>query len=171
MAISLGPIASNPNLVSVTFTPTGRPLQPARRRQLDQPPCAAMPPDSPPAPAEHASYRLLGAARSPATLHANTATYRNVLPHTDLRLSTIASGLDEALILRSPNAPNSWTFPLTLTGLTPRLAKDGGIDLLNSSGAIGRPDPARLHVRLQLPEAIRQPRHLDRRHLPAYHRR
>ncbi len=64
-----------------------------------------------------------------------------MLPHTDLRLSTIASGLDEALVLRSPNAPNSWTFPLTLTGLTPKLAKNGGIDLLNSSGAIAAQIP------------------------------
>ena len=128
MALSLGSIASNRNLVSVTFTPT-----------------------------EKAAYSLLGAANSPATLRGDAAgsppaargnaagppsaasgsiaTYRNVLPHTDLRLSTIASGLDEALVLRSPNAPSTWTFPLTLTGLTPRLAKDGGIDLLNSSGA------------------------------------
>jgi RHS repeat-associated protein len=150
LGISLAPVASSSNLVSVSFTPS-----------------------------ERASYSLLGAAQSPASLsgggsgspapgsgggsgspapgsgspapgsgspgsasgsggsavHANSAIYRNVFPHTDLRLSAIASGLDEALILHSPNAPSTWTFPLTLTGLTPRIAKNGGIDLINSAGA------------------------------------
>ena len=96
---------------------------------------------------------------------------RSVFPHTDLRLSAVASGLDEALILHSPNAQNSWTFPLNLTGLTPRLAKNGGIDLINSTGATVAEIPPAYMYDSSLPEAIGQSRHLDCRHLSSYHRR
>ena len=107
MAISLGSKASDPDLVSVGF-----------------------------APSEQVSYRLTGAAPVTAADTTSSATYRSVLPYTDLRLSTVYSGLTESLILRSPRAPNSWVFPLSLTGLTARLSKSGGIALINTAGKV-----------------------------------
>ncbi len=104
--ISLAQKASSPSLVSVGFTPS-----------------------------EQASYGLAGARPVTAVSTATTATYSSVLPHTDLRLSTVFSGLTESLILRSPAAPSSWTFPLTLHGLTPRV-DHGAVDLIDASGKV-----------------------------------
>jgi large repetitive protein len=106
LSISLAKKASDPSLVSVGFTPS-----------------------------EQISYGLAGARPVTAVSTADTAIYASVLPHTDLRLATVFSGLTESLILHSPAAPSSWTFPLTLHGLTPKL-DHGAIDLIDAAGKI-----------------------------------
>jgi len=107
MSLSLARKASDPSLVSLGFSPS-----------------------------EQVTYRLLGAAPVVAANTANTATYSAVLPYTDLRLSTVFSGLAESLILRSPAASSSWTFPLAIRGLTPELARNGAIDLVAATGKV-----------------------------------
>ena len=87
-------------------------------------------------PSEQVAYGLAGARSVSAVASANTATYRSVLPHTDLELATVFSGLTESLILRSPAAPSSWTFPLTLHGLTAKLDRHGAVDLIGATGKI-----------------------------------
>lgn len=81
------------------------------------------------------TYGLAGAAAVPPAVSGSEATYPNVLPATDLVLRPTAIGTKESLVLRSASAPNSWTFPLALTGLTPVPAKNGSIDLVNASGS------------------------------------
>jgi hypothetical protein len=44
------------------------------------------------------------------------------------------AGIKETLVLRSPDAPSSWTFPLVLSGLTPRLTGTGTVELLDTAG-------------------------------------
>jgi RHS repeat-associated protein len=81
------------------------------------------------------TYGLAGAAAVRPTVSGSTATYPNALPGTDLVLQPTAIGSAESLVLHSATAPDSWTFPLALTGLTPAVAKDGSIDLVNASGS------------------------------------
>jgi RHS repeat-associated protein len=80
------------------------------------------------------SYSLVGAAASAAVVSGDTAEYRNVLPGTDLRLASTASGVKESLVLRSADVATSWLFPLDLQGLTPRLEPDGSVSLRDASG-------------------------------------
>jgi RHS repeat-associated protein len=81
------------------------------------------------------AYTLSGAQTADPTVDGATATYADILPSTDLTLTPFDEGLNEELVLSSPDAPSSWTFPLQLTGLTPRMADDGSVDLLDSTGA------------------------------------
>jgi RHS repeat-associated protein len=81
------------------------------------------------------SYSLQGAAAVPAAVSGSTVTYSGVLPHTDLTLTTVPTGLKEALVLHSADAPTSWVFPLTVQGLTPRLA-DGAVEFVDTAGAV-----------------------------------
>ncbi|MFY1651162.1 LamG-like jellyroll fold domain-containing protein [Solwaraspora sp. WMMB762] len=80
------------------------------------------------------AYELDGAADVVAETDGNTATYRDILPDTDLELITFDAGLKETLVLHSPQAPSTWTFPLDLTGLTPRLTAEGWVELVDADG-------------------------------------
>lgn len=85
-------------------------------------------------PGESLSYGLSGAAAARPSVSGSTITYANVSRATDVVLSPTAAGLKESLILHSAAAGGSWTFPLTLTGLTARQATDGSIGLFDKSG-------------------------------------
>ena len=80
------------------------------------------------------SYRLLGARNVPAKVSGAVTTYASVLPETDLALEPIATGLKESIVLHSAAAAHSWTFPLTLHGLSPVPVRSGAIDLVNAAG-------------------------------------
>ncbi|MFE2374174.1 LamG-like jellyroll fold domain-containing protein [Streptomyces sp. NPDC059398] len=80
------------------------------------------------------SYGLTGAAPVAGKADGSRVTYKDVLPHTDLEVAPIATGLKESVVLHSAQAGNHWTFPLKLKGLTPKQADDGSIDLRNSAG-------------------------------------
>jgi large repetitive protein len=81
------------------------------------------------------SYDLQNASVSAPTIDGGKATYADVLPHTDMELEAYADGLNEFLVLDSPDAPSQWLFPLQLQGLTPRLTDDGSVEFLNSAGS------------------------------------
>ncbi|MFE4643534.1 DNRLRE domain-containing protein, partial [Streptomyces sp. NPDC056730] len=66
-------------------------------------------------------------------------SYREVLPETDLWLDSRAGGVKETLVLRSTDAPTSFDFPLTLTGLTAKpgtaqLGGEGSVILVDDRG-------------------------------------
>ncbi|MBY8876850.1 LamG-like jellyroll fold domain-containing protein [Actinacidiphila acidipaludis] len=83
-------------------------------------------------------YALGGAAPVAGTLAADGAavTYPGVLPGTDLVAAASPTGVKEAVVLHSAQAGNTWTFPLSLKGLTPSLARDGSIELRDAAGRI-----------------------------------
>ncbi|WP_430498449.1 LamG-like jellyroll fold domain-containing protein [Micromonospora trifolii] len=83
---------------------------------------------------ESVGYRLEGGTVNAPEVTGPTARYRDVLPHTDLELTTFDAGIKETLVLRSPEAASTWVFPLRLTGLTPRLTTAGSVELLNADG-------------------------------------
>jgi len=83
---------------------------------------------------ERVAYHLDGAAAATARVSGDTATYPDILPHTDLELVAFDAGIKETLILRSPEASSSWVFPLRLDGLTPRVTAQGWVELLDADG-------------------------------------
>jgi len=80
------------------------------------------------------AYGLKGAQSVKGTADGSRVTYENVLTDTDLQVAPTATGVKEAIVLRSADAANSWTFPLDLKGLTPVQTKSGSIDLRNAAG-------------------------------------
>ncbi|WP_329576548.1 LamG domain-containing protein [Kitasatospora sp. NBC_01250] len=80
------------------------------------------------------SYGLQGAAPVAGTADGSDVSYPEILPGTDLTLTTTPTGLKESIVLRSAQAGNSWTFPLTLDGLTPHQQADGSIALTDAGG-------------------------------------
>lgn len=80
------------------------------------------------------AYALKGAAPVEGTADGSTVTYDRVLPGTDLKVRPTATGMKESVVLTDAGAGATWTFPLTLKGLTPSQEADGWIDLRDSSG-------------------------------------
>ncbi|MFI5676910.1 LamG-like jellyroll fold domain-containing protein [Streptomyces cellulosae] len=80
------------------------------------------------------AYALQDAAPVQGTADGSTVTYADVLDDTDLALAPTATGVKESVVLHSADAGNTWTFPLTLTGLTPVQRDNGWIDLQDSAG-------------------------------------
>ncbi|GAA2707818.1 LamG-like jellyroll fold domain-containing protein [Micromonospora olivasterospora] len=83
---------------------------------------------------ESVGYQLQGATVSAPVVDGPTARYHDILPQTDLELTTFDAGIKETLILRSPQAASTWVFPLRLDGLTPRLTTRGSVELLDADG-------------------------------------
>ncbi|WP_226962683.1 MULTISPECIES: LamG-like jellyroll fold domain-containing protein [unclassified Streptomyces] len=83
------------------------------------------------------AYSLRGTAKAePVVDEQKIVTYPSVLPDTDLRLVPLAEGFKELLVLHSPDAPNSWLFPLELKGLTPRVTDAGDVEFTDGEGKV-----------------------------------
>ena len=85
---------------------------------------------------ESISWNLQGAADVSPSVSGSVATYADVLPDTDLQLISQPTGVKEQIVLDSASAASSWTFPLSLTGVTLGQASDGQYQLLDSSGNV-----------------------------------
>src|SRR5205085_2991656 len=60
-------------------------------------------------------------------------------------------GVRDTLVLKSANAPTSFTFPLSLQGLTARINEAGGIDYLDAYGKLVASSPHG-HMKDSLPD-------------------
>ena len=87
-------------------------------------------------------YGLAGASGVPAVASGPWLRYANIRPHADLRLAGTANGATDEIVLTSPAAPTSYTFPLRLAGLTPSAGADGGIVLRDNAGSLRATIPA-----------------------------
>ena len=83
---------------------------------------------------ESFGWSLSGAAQVVPVVSGDTATYSDILPDTTLMLENQAWGVRELFQLSSPAAGNSWTFPLSMTGVTLAQASDGTWQLVDGSG-------------------------------------
>ncbi|HSY14567.1 MAG TPA: LamG-like jellyroll fold domain-containing protein, partial [Jatrophihabitantaceae bacterium] len=76
-----------------------------------------------------------------AAVNGGTASYANFAKDADLQVAAQPGGLKETIVLKSVNAPRSYTFPLYLKGLTARL--DGSnISLFDAAGKTRADIPA-----------------------------
>ncbi|WKX09807.1 LamG-like jellyroll fold domain-containing protein [Streptomyces sp. NL15-2K] len=83
------------------------------------------------------AYSLRGARKAVAAEdEGGVVVYADVLPETDVQLVPIAEGFKENLVLHSRDAANSWVFSLDAKGLTPRVAKDGGVEFTDADGKV-----------------------------------
>ncbi|MFD7446442.1 LamG-like jellyroll fold domain-containing protein [Streptomyces sp. NPDC059909] len=83
------------------------------------------------------AYALRGAAKAEPSVAADgTVTYAGVLPDTDVELVPLAQGFKENFVLHSRDAANSWTFPLDVKGLTPRIADGGEVEFTDADGKV-----------------------------------
>lgn len=87
-------------------------------------------------PGVELAYSLRGATLNRPKLAGNVVTYRDALPNVDVELQSQASGMKETLWLRSAQAPVEYLFPLRLTGLTARIAANGGVEFVDAAGAV-----------------------------------
>ncbi|WP_203935351.1 polymorphic toxin-type HINT domain-containing protein [Planosporangium mesophilum] len=78
-------------------------------------------------------FGLDGAASAGGRADGDTVTYPNVLDQVDLRLQAGPGQVKETLVLRSPQAPHSYRFPLHLSGLSAKVA-GGQVVLTDASG-------------------------------------
>ncbi|WP_344121994.1 DNRLRE domain-containing protein [Streptomyces blastmyceticus] len=82
------------------------------------------------------AFGLQGAQRSAGRADEKnpfSVTYPDVLKDSDLELISKPGGLKEVMVLRSANAPRSWTFPLRTKGLTASV-DNGDVVLKDSDG-------------------------------------
>ena len=76
--------------------------------------------------AQHSvGFSLEGAAKVPATADKSSVTYAKTHKDTDVRLTSVRTGVKEELVLHSSAAPDLFVFPLELKGLSASL-NDGG---------------------------------------------
>jgi RHS repeat-associated protein len=79
-------------------------------------------------------FGIAGAAHAAGAASGDTVTYSAVLPDSDVRYVAGSGVVTEQVILRSRNAPATWEFPLSLTGLRATAAPDGAIEFVNAAG-------------------------------------
>jgi hypothetical protein len=83
-------------------------------------------------------FGVTGAEGTVGQVQGATVTYPGVRPGADLVLESLNGGsVKEKIVLRSPDAPAQWTFPLRTEGVTPRQAADGSVELTDdATGAV-----------------------------------
>ncbi|MCP2327020.1 RHS repeat-associated protein [Hamadaea flava] len=82
-------------------------------------------------------FSVSGASSSQATPSGSAAMFSDVRTASDLKLEVTNGGLKESIILKSASAPTTWTFPLTVRGLTPTLVSESGrVEFRDAKGEI-----------------------------------
>lgn len=82
-----------------------------------------------------AAFGIAEAAPSTASIDDAVATYADVRESADLQVGSTPNGLKDIITLKSVDAPTTWTFPLTLEGLTAKVV-DGQVQLTDSDGEL-----------------------------------
>ncbi len=90
-------------------------------------------------------FSLEGAAKVTAKGDKSSVTYFRTHKDTDVRLTSVRTGVKEELVLHSRAAPDRFVFPLQLKGLTAAINESGDIVYRDATGA----ERARTPVRLQ----------------------
>jgi RHS repeat-associated protein len=85
---------------------------------------------------ESLAWSLQGAAAVTPSVTGATAQYDGILPETNLSLTSEDWGVKEAWTLSSASAPNSWSFPLALSGVSLRDDPAYGWELVDASGSV-----------------------------------
>ncbi|HYI80329.1 MAG TPA: hypothetical protein VEW67_05680 [Thermoleophilaceae bacterium] len=106
----------------------------ANRYQLDLPSDAGKAPVRLAAGADWVDFRLRNVAGAP-DVDGSAATYSDVREGLSLAYTATADGVKEEIWLDSPAAARDLVFDMRLSpGLTPRMRRDGGLDLIDGEG-------------------------------------
>ena len=91
---------------------------------------------------ESFSWGLAGTASVTATQSDGTLTYPGILPDTTLKQASESWGTQQTLVLSSAAAADSWTFPITMAGLSIAQSSSGTWELKSSAGTVVATLPA-----------------------------
>jgi RHS repeat-associated protein len=82
---------------------------------------------------EWVSYRLLGSETEPVVVEGDTASYETANPGITYELTSMATGVKEAIEIAGPDRQSTFNFELDASaGLTPSLTSDGSLELRNA---------------------------------------
>ncbi|WP_443072995.1 hypothetical protein [Streptomyces sp. NBC_01451] len=86
---------------------------------------------------EHGSvgFAVSGAAHSAGQVDGSTITYPDVRTSSDIEFLAGNASVKETLILKGPEAPTEWSFPLATAGLAARLEDSGAVVFEDAEGA------------------------------------
>ncbi|MFR9794354.1 DNRLRE domain-containing protein [Streptomyces sp. MS06] len=79
-------------------------------------------------------FGLTGAGAADARVHDDAAHYEGIRRDSDVVLKAAHGAVKETIVLKSADAPHTWTFPLELGGLTPSLDAHGAVLLKDAAG-------------------------------------
>jgi RHS repeat-associated protein len=79
-------------------------------------------------------FGIAGAGHAAGAASGSTVTYAGVRPDSDVRYIAGSGLVTEQVVLRSANAPTTWVFPLSLSGLRAVQHPGGPIEFTDSSG-------------------------------------
>lgn len=82
------------------------------------------------------SAGMQDATASPAVVTGQKVTYAGAFPSVDVELFSLEDGIKETFILKGPDAPTRFVFPLGLTGLTARLTEAGVVEFVDEAGEV-----------------------------------
>ncbi|MEV6230014.1 LamG-like jellyroll fold domain-containing protein [Saccharopolyspora shandongensis] len=80
------------------------------------------------------SYGVVGAESVRGVVEGDQITYPEIRPGADLQLQAVPAGVKETLVLKSPDSPTSWDYPLSLGNLRAEL--DGGSVVLKAPDGV-----------------------------------
>ncbi|WP_405535087.1 DNRLRE domain-containing protein [Streptomyces sp. NBC_00075] len=86
---------------------------------------------------EHGSvgFAVSSAAHTAGQVDGSTITYPDVRASSDIEFLAGNASVKETLLLKGPEAPTEWSFPLATTGLTARLDDAGAVVFDDGAGA------------------------------------
>ncbi|HEX5145338.1 MAG TPA: LamG-like jellyroll fold domain-containing protein [Mycobacterium sp.] len=85
---------------------------------------------------EAVAFGIDGAAAVTPVVSGDTVSFPDVRPDSTDDLTIDADQVKENLVLSSADAPTSWLFPLTLTGLTARMNAAGEVEFVDAAGTV-----------------------------------
>lgn len=98
----------------------------------DAPDLVTMPVDG-----SHAvAFGVAGAARVPGSAQGSAVSYPGVMPSSTIGFTAGSGMVKEQIVLSSPDAPDTWIFPLDLTGLHAQAGPGGDIQFADQSGKV-----------------------------------
>jgi len=85
---------------------------------------------------EHGSvgFAVAGATRTAGQVDGSTITYPDVRASSDIEFLAGNASVKETLLLKGPEAPTEWSFPLVTTGLTAGLDDSGAVVFQDGEG-------------------------------------
>lgn len=76
------------------------------------------------------------AEASDVAVDGDTATYEDAVEGVDVELQSLPTGLKETIILDSASSPTVYSFPLSVSGVTPQLAESGGVAFVDGNNHV-----------------------------------